>query len=176
MRRSVLLSTLVIGAVIAVLAAVGTQATFTDTQQASGDVNAAGINLYLSDVTGADDTGEDEAIFNASAENLLPGQTASWTIKLRNVGTSAFDVTADSSGSTGLDCDGGGPDFSIAVSTASDNGGDNHGVAHIAPEATAGPIGGTEDVKIDVTLAAAATNACQGDVANIVVDFDATQH
>jgi hypothetical protein len=170
---------LVIGGVVAILAAVGTQATFTDPQQATGDVNAGGLNLYVSDITGTDDNGDNEFIFNAAAENLQPGGSTTWTVLLRNIGTLPLDIPTaiSTAGSTNLDCDGGGPDFTVTAVSSGDNGVDNHGAfIHIAPEATAGPIGGTENVTVTVSLSSLAGDACQNAIANIVVDFAAAQH
>jgi predicted ribosomally synthesized peptide with SipW-like signal peptide len=171
MKRSILVSLLVIGAAAAFMVGGGTLAPFGDSQTITGDVNAGTVDLYISDVTGADDTAGDEAIFNAAAENLLPGQSTSWTVRLLNNGANAWDwTTTDTSGSVGLDCDGGGNDFSIAVADLTDHGGDNHGgTVHVAPA-------GAEDVTVTVTLAAGATDACQGDIANVSVVIGVTGH
>jgi predicted ribosomally synthesized peptide with SipW-like signal peptide len=164
---------LVIGATVAVFAAGGTLAPFTDSQTITGDVNAGSVNLYISDVTGADDTGEDEAIFNGTAENLLPGGSTSWVVRLLNNGANAWDWTSTSdAGSAGLECDASNPgnDFSITWADTTDHGSDNHGgTAHVAP-------GGAEDITVTVSLAAAADNDCQNAVANVSLVIGVTGH
>ena len=165
MKRSILLSAVVIGAVLAVFAVTGTQALFTDSQTASGTVNAGTIDLYLSDVTGTDDTGADEAIFNAAAENLLPGESTSWTVKLVNAGTRDFNVTSnDATGSSGFECDAGhvGDEYSIAVLTPP-----------TVPYLIA--VGADQNVTIKVTLDTNAGNSCQGAAFNANVVFNVAQ-
>lgn len=162
MKRAVLLSAFVIAAVTAVAAYTGTQALFSDTQSASGTVNAGTINLYITDVTGVDDAGENDNIFNATAENLLPGESTTWTIALRNDGNRPFSVSSDATGSSGFECDADNPgdDFSVTVTPSS--------IASISP-------GFTSNVDITVALDADADNDCQGDAFNVLVAFTANQ-
>jgi predicted ribosomally synthesized peptide with SipW-like signal peptide len=162
---------LIIGATVALFAAGGTLAPFTDSQTITGDVNAGTVNLYISDVTGSDDTGEDEAIFDGTAENLLPGGSTSWVVRLLNTGANAWDWTSTTNNSTNLECDGdnAGDDFSVSWADTTDHGSDNHGAAHVAP-------GGAEDITVTVSLAAAADDSCQGAVANVSLLIGVTGH
>lgn len=77
--------------------------TFDDTQTSSGTVNVTteSADLYICEPTGStgdpdcpgDDSLADETIFEG-IEDLFPGATASWDVRLRNVGTMPWDVTA----------------------------------------------------------------------------------
>ena len=136
------------------------------------------VDLYILE-PGSDDSGSgldlgDELIFEAAAENMLPGESLSWTIRLRNDGSLPWDIDLDSvdtSGSIGADCDGGhsGAEFSVEFTSAADTGSDNHdGLVHVAP-------GMYDDVLVTVTLDGGAGNACQGDKFSLVGMFTATE-
>jgi predicted ribosomally synthesized peptide with SipW-like signal peptide len=162
MKRSILLSSLVIAATIAVLAVAGTQALFTDTQTATGDVNAGTINLYLLEPGGGDDTGENEVIFELT-ENLLPGDSASYGLRLRNDGTAPLEIAAlDFSGSLGADCDAANVGDEFVPSITGVLVGDVIGV------------GAVLDTTVEVDFSALAGNDCQGDVFTVVLDIDVT--
>jgi predicted ribosomally synthesized peptide with SipW-like signal peptide len=171
-KSRLLFSVLVIGAALALVGG-ATFALFTDTQTASGDVVAGTIVLYVTDVTGADGEGENEGVFNVSAENILPGETQSWTIRLLNTGNRAWDLTSISTvGSAGADCDLtlGGEEFSVAfVSGPDDAGVDHSGVFHV-------DAAGGQNMIISVTLAGGAGNDCQGDTFSLLATFTVTQH
>lgn len=162
MKRSILMSTLLVGAVVAILAAAGTQALFTDSQTASGDVNAGTINLYLLQ-NDDDDNGENEFVFESPAlENLVPGQTATDNLRLRNDGTVTLTIAGlDFSSSTGADCD-------LVL-------GDD-----FVPDITGVTVGNTLlpgefiDATVEVELLATAEDECQGAVFNLVLVVDVT--
>ena len=137
------------------------------------------VALYILE-PGSDDSGSgldlaDELIFEAAAENMLPGEGLSWTIRLRNDGSLSWDIdldAVDTSGSIGADCDGGhsGPEFSAEFTSVADTSSDNHdGLVHVAP-------GMYEDVLVTVTLDRDAGNACQGDEFSLMAVFTATEH
>ncbi len=71
---------------------------WTDTQTSSGSINATteSAELYICEPGGVDcevdDSGADEAIFEG-VEDLYPGATASYSLRLRNVGTLPWDAT-----------------------------------------------------------------------------------
>ena len=181
MKRSMLLSTLIIGAVVALLVVGGTQAVFNDSQTASGDVNAApagSVDLRLSEpLGGCGPTGgtDDEITFEGPEENLLPGEFRTCEIVMKNQGTVAFDVDVTSTDNSASDldvCDGPGDDFTIEVTRGPDTGGDDTlaSTARIAP-------GASENAFIKVTFNASATNACNDpliDAAFVSVKFTAT--
>jgi len=171
-KSSLLLSVLVIGAALALVGG-ATFAVFTDTETASGEVNAGTINLYISDVTGPDGEGEDEGIFNIAAENILPGETMTWTVRLLNTGNRNWDLTSvDFTGSTGADCDTGlgGNEFSASYAYGTDEFGVDHdGYMHVN-------AGGGQNLNILVALASDAGNACQGDVFSLSALLTVTQH
>jgi predicted ribosomally synthesized peptide with SipW-like signal peptide len=161
LKRSILLSTLAIAAALTLLAVAGTQALFTDSQTATGDVNAGTLDLYLLEPSG-DDSAGDEVIFEG-AENLLPGQTANYTLRISNVGTAAITIAAlDFSGSSGGECD-------------ADNVGDEFipSIAGVLVGDTI-PAGAFVDATVSVQLLAAADNDCQGDTFTAVLDVDVT--
>jgi predicted ribosomally synthesized peptide with SipW-like signal peptide len=158
MKRSILLSLLIMGVAGTVLAIAGTQAVFTDTQTASGNVNAGTLDLYLLESGGGDDNGADEFVFDIPAgttdflENLLPGGTATDILRLRNDGTATLTIASlSTAGSTGAECDAdnAGDDFTVSV-------------AGVSVGNTLAP-GAAVDVTITVTLAAGVDNDCQGD-------------
>jgi predicted ribosomally synthesized peptide with SipW-like signal peptide len=162
MKRSILLSAMVIATAVTVLAVAGTQALFTDSQTASGDVNTGTINLYLLEPSTADDNGEDEFIFE-STENLLPGQSAQYDLRLRNDGTAPLTITAlDFSGSIGADCDGTNPGDEFVPT-----------IVGVSPGAVI-PVGGVVDTTVHVSFAAAADDDCQGVTFTVILDIDAT--
>jgi predicted ribosomally synthesized peptide with SipW-like signal peptide len=163
MKRSILLSTLVIGAVVAVLAVAGTQALFTDSQTASGDVNAGTLDLYLLEPSTADDAGANEIIFEGT-ENLTPGNFVTYGLRIRNDGNVPFSIAAlDFSGSLGAECDAGnaGDEFVPSI----------NGV--LVGDVVA--AGGVVDTTVRVDMAAGAGNDCQNDIFTVVLDVDVTQ-
>jgi len=156
MKRSILLSLLIMGVAGTVLAIAGTQAVFTDSQTASGNVNAGTLDLYLLE-DGGDDNAADEFVFDIPAgttdflENLLPGESASDTLRLRNDGTATLTIDSlDTSGSTGKECDATnvGDDFTVLITG-------------VAVGDTLAP-GATVDATLTVTLDADVDNDCQG--------------
>jgi predicted ribosomally synthesized peptide with SipW-like signal peptide len=156
MTRSILFSVLAIGVAATVIAFAGTQALFSDTQTATGDVNAGTITLYL-DEPSDDDSGENEAIFELT-ENVLPGGTASNALRLNNTGSNTWkiaSITPVITPDAECDADNGGDEWTAAVTGFSV--GDL-----VAP-------GGSQTVSVDVSLAAAADNDCQGDTITVTV-------
>ena len=170
--RTILFSILGITAAVALVGG-ATFAVFTDSQTASGDVNAGTINLYISDVTGPDGEGEDEGIFNVAAENILPGETMTWTVRLLNTGNRNWDLTAiNPAGSSGWECDASnsGDDFSVGFAYGPDEFGVDHGgVFHV-------DAGGGQNLIVSVSLASGADNDCQGDVFSLSTLLTVTQH
>lgn len=165
--RRMISSLFVIGAVLTLVVGAGTFALFTDTQTATGDVNSGTINLYLADA--GDDTGEDEAIFETS-ENLLPGETTSWPLRLINTGNRAWDVsnvvvTSSELSDPGSDC---GTNLTVAYVPTFD-GNDHSGTIH----ADAGETG---NATITATLPSGAGNECQGNAWTVVATITVTQH
>ena len=176
MKRPLLVSALFIAAAVGLLAIGGTQALFSDTQVASGDVNAApagSIDLRLNDVSlpcGITNISEDEITFE-QIENLMPGQSVTCFVELENEGTEAFDVDvlgADTSLSLLDVCDGPADDFTILLAKGTDTDGDDL----IASTARVVP-GVADTASITVTLDLAASNDCQGDAGFVSVAFTA---
>jgi predicted ribosomally synthesized peptide with SipW-like signal peptide len=161
LKRSILLSTLAIAAALTLLAIAGTQALFTDSQTATGDVNAGTVDVYLLEPSG-DDTAGNEVSFEG-AENLLPGGTANYTLRIRNDGTAPLTIAAlDFSGSTGGECDAANPGDEFVPGIA--------GV--LVGDVIA--VGAFVDATVSVQLVAAAGNDCQGDTYTAVLDVDVT--
>jgi predicted ribosomally synthesized peptide with SipW-like signal peptide len=165
--RRISSSLLVIGAVLALVVGAGTFALFSDTQNATGPVNSGTINLYLAD--GGDDSGENEAIFE-NTENLLPGETTSWPLRLINTGNRAWDatnvvVTSTESADPGGDC---GTNLTVAYVPTFD-GNDHSGVIH----ADAGETG---NATITASLASGAGNECQDNTWTVSAVITVTQH
>lgn len=164
MNRSILFSLLAIGVAATVIAIAGTQALFTDTQTASGDVNAGTVSLYLQEGPGDDDTGENEAIFELT-ENLLPGQTATNPLQLVNNGTSAWDLdSVVFSFAPDAECD------------ATNAGDDWSAVFTGVPIGTIVAPGASVTGSVDVTLAAAVDNDCQGDTVTVTATVNVSQN
>jgi predicted ribosomally synthesized peptide with SipW-like signal peptide len=159
MTRSILFSLLAIGVAATVVAFAGTQALFTDTQTASGDVNAGTIDLYLLESDASDDNAADEFVFELPvSENLLPGEFATDGLRFRNDGTAPLTITSlDFSTSIGADCDPGNPGDEFVPSITGIAVGDVI------------PVAGIDDATLRVDLVAAAGNPCQGDTFNLVL-------
>lgn len=177
MKRSLILSVLAIAAALGLLAFGGTQALFSDTQIASGDVNAApagSIDLRLNDVSlpcGITNVSQDEITFE-QIENLMPGQSVTCFVGLQNQGTEAFDVDVLGAdlGLSLLDvCDGPGDDFTVTLAKGADVDGDDPdaGKARVVP-------GKIDTASITVQLNPSATNDCQGDAGFVSVRFTAS--
>jgi predicted ribosomally synthesized peptide with SipW-like signal peptide len=159
MTKSILFSVIAIGVAATVIGFAATQAAFTDSQTASGEVDAGTINLYLLEAAD-DDNAEDEFVFEPT-EDLLPGNFTTDSLRLRNDGTGTFIITAlDWSGSTGGDCDLGigGEEFVPSITGVSVG-------QSIAP-------GAFVDATVRVDLSASAGNDCQGAAFQAVLDVD----
>ncbi|HEX5370860.1 MAG TPA: SipW-dependent-type signal peptide-containing protein [Dehalococcoidia bacterium] len=93
MRRTILISSLVITAAIALLVGAGTFAQFTDTASISGDVQAGKLEMTLVDsATSASDT---EITFDPSTVcgNMAPGQTCTATMAIGHTASSSLEFT-----------------------------------------------------------------------------------
>ena len=148
MTRSILLSLVVIGAVVSLVAGAGTFAVFTDQKTGTAEVNTGTISLYLSD--SSDDSGANEALFEG-LENMVPGETVSQGIDLFNSGNRAWDVT-----DVNVTVGGGGACTTspIVTLTPSFDGNDHDGRLHAE-------AGETAQGTVSVTLPASAGNDCQ---------------
>lgn len=166
MKRSILLSLLVVGVAATLLAVAGTQALFSDSQTASGDVDAGTINLRIEDGInndgGPDANAEGEFIFEGS-QALLPGGSVSHPLVLQNIGTSAWKITSLTFANTGAECDAGnlGDDFSAGLTSIA--------VGDVVP------AGGSESGSVNVSLASGAGNPCQGATFSVVLTVDVGQ-
>jgi hypothetical protein len=124
-------------ALVALLVAVGViagvaLAQLTDTQTASGTINATSTSpdLYICEpgstagpACGADDSGADEIVFE-SQENMVPGETKQWDIRLKNVGTAPWLITNWSRGQVDLSGNGCGASLSQYTPTILGKAGD----------------------------------------------------
>jgi hypothetical protein len=184
MRRTVLLSFVVIGAVLAVVFGAGTFAPFTDPSTGTGTVGAAIIEVEAAqeDYDGADSgdslpdcTGTDSDCYSftcAPADDLLPDETTTCTFAVRNAGTRDFhlvwtiDETVDS-GHSGC----------TPATYFTDDGG---ALTDAAADDHAGPVyhmanGSTETFTVIHTLNDGVdVNDCQGATFTITVTFTAT--
>jgi len=137
--------------------------------------NRGTVDLYILDID--DDLAGDELIFNLVSENLLPGETETWTLRLRNDGTLPWDLDPaadiDMSLSSGWSCEGtADPEFSVSLSPVlpfPDGVDDHGGLIHVEP-------GDTQDIDAEVSLVLGAGNDCQGDTFSLIAVFTATQH
>ena len=142
-----------------------------DLAKLAGGLCGGSVDLYISDVTGDEDSEGDELVFNVIAENMLPGETQAWTVRLENAGTRPWDLSAvDTTGSSGWSCDADpAPEFSVSFDYF-DSFVDNHGtIVHVDP-------GEYEEARAKVSLDLGAGNECQGDAFSLVADFQVTQH
>ncbi|HLC03369.1 MAG TPA: TasA family protein [Anaerolineales bacterium] len=169
MRSRALFSVLVIAAALALVGG-ATFAVFTDTQTAEGTVNAGTIDLYLLE-SDDDDNGANEFVFEVT-ENLLPGETATGTVRLRNDGNRAFDLVLP---------------VGIAVLETNDPGGDCNSeptphvhLAFVVPDDHGGTYhlepGAQQDLTVDAHLSSGVTNECQANAWLITYTFEVTQH
>jgi hypothetical protein len=132
------------------------------------------VDLYILDID--DDSGGDESIFTLIPENLLPGETTIWKLRLRNDGTLPWDLDPltdiDTSASSGWSCEGdSGPEFSVAFTPVlpfPDLVDDHAGFVHVEP-------GESQDMDVAVTLSLGAGNACQEADFSLVAVFTAMQ-
>jgi predicted ribosomally synthesized peptide with SipW-like signal peptide len=163
MTRSILFSVLAIGVAVTVVAFAGTQALFTDTQTASGDVDAGTINLYLDEGPGDDDNAEDEFIFELE-ENLLPGETASNSLRLNNTGNRTWEIASITPVIT--------PDGECDADNAGDEWSSN--VTGFSVGDAVAP-GASQTVTVNVSLATAADSDCQNDTVTVTVTVVVSQ-
>ena len=188
--------------------------TFKDTQTSSGAINVTteSADLYICEPSGTtgdpdcpgDDSLADEAIFE-NTENLFPGQTASWNVRLRNVGTMPWDVSdvqivPVETFDPGNDCD----DLPIIGITTLELKDDDHIDLETNDEALPAlpgfrteqrhlithvgfgnpyhwvtvhvAVGGKEDLKIRVTMPLTLAGECQDNVWDINIAWMVTPH
>lgn len=139
MRWRILVTVLLFGAAAALGATLGLATPWTDTQTSSGQVNVVSAYpelLYICEPAGpdpepcpGDDSGADEIIFEG-LEDLIPGHTASYDVRLRNISDEGdanvdWDISALSIDITevvdpGDDCDTV-PTAWLEVTSANDN-------------------------------------------------------
>ena len=169
MRSRTLFSVLIIAAALALVGG-ATFAVFTDTQTASGPVNAGTIDLYLMEADDDDDAAN-EAIFELT-ENLVPGETVTATVRLRNDGNRAFDLVVPVVPVVTETVDPGGdcaalPTAEVHLTFVVPD--DHSATYHLAPAAQ-------QDLTVDAHLAEAVGNECQGNAWSIAFPFNVTQH
>ena len=211
MKKVLVIASVVLAVAAGSLAVQTVWALFTDSQSATGSVNFTSetgfTDLYICDVTGiastsptcpgvGDDSLADEIIFE-SLEDMVPGQTVQWDIRLRNIGTLAWDSLDFPSGGdlsvTEASDPYGSCDSPPAISfrvlgKAGDTVNDNHSNSvstrwqqegrtgdqnrvqiHIEP-------GDFEDVRVRANLPTSAGDTCLGNVWDISFVIDARQH
>jgi predicted ribosomally synthesized peptide with SipW-like signal peptide len=165
MKRSILLSMLVIGAVAAMITAV-TTATFTDQVVSEANEVQAGIIQISVDgdscsrSTGATDTdnnadgdGTCKTVAGGfTATKLLPGESDEYTFKVENVGNRTGDLTVSIGTPTYTPAACGASNWDISIDDST------HTIA----------AGGSVNVKVTAELVSTAGNACQ----NASVEFD----
>jgi predicted ribosomally synthesized peptide with SipW-like signal peptide len=167
-RRTVLSSLVVIGAVIAVVFGSGTFAPFTDTTTGTGSVTATTIDVV------ADADTDDSFTISFTPQDLLPGETSSDTFTINNAGTRDFHLTWPAIAST-VSVDAGHTSCATATyvlmtGTLTDVAADDHaGNYHIAN-------GATENFTISLKLldVAGVDANCQGATFSVSVTFTAT--
>jgi predicted ribosomally synthesized peptide with SipW-like signal peptide len=160
MKRSILLSMVVIGAIAAMVTA-GAFSAFSDTATGTGTITAATIDVIV------DGDADDDVVLTFSPQNLLPGESSSDSFSVLNNGNRDVHLVATPvvSGGTG-GCPNGNLTpvvFSITDTPTDDHGGN----IHIAD-------GSTETGTVTATLVAGAPEACQGVTFTITVTFVAT--
>ena len=173
MKRSILMSLFVIGA-MASLVAVGTWAQFTDSGTGSGTVTAGTVDIVLD----GDVDDNIDLTFNSDAgcpSPMAPGDTCTDTVGITNdASTLAIDYTATAEVTAGKECDDDnvGDDFTVSVghfvdTTVNPGTNDtNHFPAGLAD---------SETFHVHVTLDAAVDDDCQGDSATVTLTVSATQ-
>lgn len=201
MKKALVIASVVLAVAAGSLAVQTVWALFTDSQSSTGSVNFTSetgfTDLYICDVSGTastsptcpavgDDSGADEIIFE-DLEDLLPGDTAQWDIRFRNVGTLPWDSpSAPNVGVIEVDDPSGGCNFVPSVffrvlGKAGDILNDNHGSGW-AREDNSNSIGihvepgDFEDVRVRARLTIAAGNVCLGNVWDLDFTIGATQH
>jgi hypothetical protein len=195
----------VVAAFLAVAAGVAF-ALFSDQQATSGAVGMAtadDVDLYICEPggtpgpdCGSDDSGADEAVWETT-EELLPGHDATWDIRLKNVGTYAWDtgaptVTIMETADPGGDCDAVPGVVAKILGKAGDAVNDNHAVSywdmcgsyslldleaasytcytvHVEP-------GDYEDIRLHAPASSDWGNECSENAWSIVVDWTVTNH
>jgi spore coat-associated protein N len=161
-KRSILLSVLIIGAVAALVGA-GSWAAFTDSGTASGTVTAGTVDIKLN--------GSDTASLTFSSapgcpNAMAPGDSCTATVTVTNGNSSlALDYTIGTPTVTpsNSSC----TSFSASVTSPTDTAGDPGHMPAGAPD--------SETFDVTVTLASSAGNECQGASATVSVPVNATQ-
>ena len=209
MKKALVVASVVLAVAAGSLAVQTVWALFTDSQSVTGSVNSTAetgfTDLYICDVTGTastsptcpgvgDDSGADEVIFE-TLEDMLPGGTVQWDIRLRNVGIDAWDSRVFPGVSVVEALDPGGgcevvPVGSLRVlGKAGDSLNDNHPLANSSrwiregfTTAVADRVeihvepGDFEDVRVRASLSPNAGNSCLENVWDISFTIAAAQH
>jgi predicted ribosomally synthesized peptide with SipW-like signal peptide len=162
MKRSILFSLMVIGAIAAVVSA-GSYAAFTDDATATGSISAATIDVLLNGDS------DDDVTATFALNNLLPGESTTATVSVKNNGNRDIHVTTSSSvtetADPGSDCS---ASPTVDSVTFTDSATDDHsGNVHIAD-------GVTETATITISLGSGVGNECQGNSWDVVVTFTGT--
>ncbi len=163
MHRSILISVLVIGAVLAIVAGVGTYATFTDTDSSSGDVKAGTVDISAN----AEGPDTDLAFTTGSLscpDNLAIGDACTADVTVTNNGSLAVDYTG-SAGEIETAPNGGSDCFSVALDATLTSG----------ALAASGSATGTVTVTLDNPGDPGFDNKCQGASDDVTVTIDAVQ-
>jgi hypothetical protein len=164
MKRSILVSLLVIGTVGAFTFGTGTFAPFTAEDSDSGTITAGGVSISV-EGTGA------SLDFDSGAagcdDAVLPGDTCGPdTVTVTNTGTVDLTITSIASSEAGdLEVCGDGDNLTTTTTALTDVAGD--GAAALA-------AGDSETFDVDVTLEGDATNDCQGDSGTVTVTVTAS--
>lgn len=175
MKRSILLSLLVIGAVAAMITAV-TTATFTDQVVSEGNqVQAAIIQIAVDGDSCARGTGATDLDNNAAgdgtcqttaggftASTLLPGESDEYTFEVENVGNRSGDLSVTISNVVYTPAACGASNWDISVTSG-------------AP-VTALAAGASTNVTVEAALLSTAGNVCQNASVEFDVVFDFVQN
>jgi predicted ribosomally synthesized peptide with SipW-like signal peptide len=180
MKKSILISLMVIGAVAAMITA-ATSASFTDTVTSQNNQFTAGVlDLALTDGTTCDEIAPPYGgpcdvgtvsftVGTGTQSNLKPGDSISHDFTVKNSGTLGFTYAVTLTPDAGAiwTCS-----SSAVTKTQSVTASGSDSTANAIPDSTAAQ---NETVRVTVSMPLAADNTCQGATGKLEVKFVATQ-
>ncbi len=162
MKRSILMSLVVIGAVVALLAGGATFAPFTDSDSDKGEVTAGNVEI---EVLGTGTLTFDAPVVSCPSP-MAPGDTCTASVQVQNTGDLTVTLSDPSHSITNVSggegtCDAG--DWTTATANLS-----------YTPDVTNVAPGGVKTFNAKVTLDSDAQEGCQGATAEVTVEVTAT--
>ena len=163
MKRSILMSLLVIGSVGAFMFGTGTFAPFTDTASDSGTITAGTVDIT---VAGTGTLDFELVASSTDCDTIGPGDACDDTVTVTNAGATTVTIASPTYTEVGaLETCSDGDSLSTVLGALSDP--QSNGALVLG-------VGEAETFTVTTTLEASASDDCQGDTATVTVTVVAT--